>query len=96
MTDLFSYPSPGKTDTSAAAAVKIGRSADVMRERVYRHIAQYTKTGATPSEVAEGLGLDILNVRPRVTELVQAGRLTKTDQRRKNRKGNSECVVTAA
>lgn len=88
--DLFQPPSPGKTETSAAAAQKVERITD----RIRRDIVELLRTGVclTADELAAKLRRDPPNVRPRCTELIKAGTVTKTGATRKNAKGN-HCSV---
>lgn len=83
---------PGRTDTSRAAARKIQPDAATIRERVMRYIERQGETGATTWEIAVRLKLDILSVRPRVTELDTEGRIARTKLRRANGNGNKEIV----
>ena len=48
--------------------------------------------GLTGHEVCETLGHDVFTIKPRITELFNAGALQKTKFRRKNSRGNSETV----
>lgn len=49
----------------------------------------------TPDECAEKLGLSVLSVRPRFTELKAAGRIIYAGDRRKNRSGRYAEVCSA-
>lgn len=46
----------------------------------------------TPDEVAAELGLSVLSIRPRITELAKAGKIVKTALRRKNASGKYATV----
>ena len=48
--------------------------------------------GLTGHEVCKTLGHDVFTIKPRITELFNAGALQKTKLRRKNSRGNSEKV----
>ena len=48
--------------------------------------------GLTGHEVCEALSHDVFTIKPRITELFNAGALQKTKLRRKNSRGNSETV----
>lgn len=93
MTDLFQYPTaPGAQDrdTSRASAAAIAPTAALLRDRV---LALFERSkGLTADEAAGRLGLSILSVRPRVTELVRAGKLRDSGTRRKNGSGRSAIV----
>lgn len=94
MTDLFTYAAsqpryphmPGHrgVDTSMAAAQSMEQSAPLLRQRCLERL----RLGpATADEIAEALGLSVLSIRPRVTELYQSGAITDTGERRKNVSG---------
>jgi predicted ArsR family transcriptional regulator len=95
MTDLFRYPgSPGAQDrdTSRAAAASIAPAAPLIRDQV---LAQFERSaGMTADECAGRLGLSILTVRPRVTELSRLGKLRDSGDKRQNRSGRSAIVWT--
>ena len=85
---LFGGPDPSKK-CSREAREKI--DTERMREQV--EAAYYSlPNGATADEIAAELGLDVLSIRPRVSELKRAGILYPTGERRKNKTGNS-CAV---
>ena len=94
MPDLFHYPSmPGSQDrdTSRAAAASIAPAASAIRDRV---LAQFERsTGMTADECAGRLGLSILTVRPRVTELSRLGKLRDSGTRRKNTLSGKSAIV---
>lgn len=76
------------TDTSRAAAESI--PASLLRGKV---LAEFQRRGAlTADECAAGLGLSVLSVRPRVTELGNLGKLIDTKTRRQNASGRSAIV----
>lgn len=94
MTDLFRYPaSPGAQDrdTSRAAAAEIAPSAPLLRERVLTAFER--STGMTADECAGRLGLSILTVRPRVTELSRLGKLRDSGDRRRNSISGKRAIV---
>lgn len=87
MMDLFSYPAaPGHrgVDTSIAAADSVGRCALALREQC---MARLRIGPATADEVAGYLGASVLAIRPRFTELAQAGLIVDTGERRRNDSG---------
>ena len=57
-------------------------------------LAELRKTprGLTADEIAQQLSESILNVRPRVSELVTSGHVVETSERRKNRSGKRAIV----
>ena len=90
MKDLMPYPvGPGwrEPTTSLEAAKKIEPRAAVLRELVYLSIVNAGPIGRTADEVATALGASILAVRPRVSELAKAGRVTKTGEHHRNESG---------
>ena len=64
--------------------------APLLRSAVYASIVKDGK--ATADEVAARIGESVLAVRPRVTELHQAGKLFDTGERRPNASGRSATV----
>lgn len=93
----LTYPeAPGhkeKGGTSKEAAKKVEKSgrAATLRTSV---LAQYLRGDWTADEVAENLGESVLSIRPRVSELLAAGKLRKTRERRKNASGSSAAVYS--
>ena len=89
------YPTqPGYKEvgaTSQAAAQTIASKTENVRELVWRTISVH---GAmTADEVAARLGISILTVRPRCSELVKMGQLIKTGIRRENQSGMKAHVL---
>lgn len=91
--DLFdrgapTYPAfPGSargSDTSREAAEKIAPVASNLRGRVARLFKENFPGSFTADEAAKALNLSPFAIRPRVTELVAAGLLEKTGERRSN------------
>lgn len=95
MTDLFAYPhQPGAqaSDTSRAAGASMAKVAPKLREVV---LTAFEKSkGMTADECAGRLGLSILTVRPRVTELSRLGKLRDSGTRRANGSGKKAIVWT--
>ena len=102
-TDLFDcgtekYPhGPGfkKTATSRAAANSIAVYAATKRHDVLVEFVAAGGHGLTPDTCAKALNLSVLTVRPRCTELLAAGLLTPTGERRQNQSGMSAAVLKA-
>lgn len=93
MTDLFSYPhAPGARarDTSRAAADHAAETAPLLRARALAVVER--SNGLTADEVAGRLGLSILSVRPRLTELSRLGKVRDSGERRRNASGKSAIV----
>ena len=88
----YGYPSsPGfreRGGTSQEAAEIMGNVAG-MRQAVLAIIRTHASTA---DEVAEKLGLSVLSVRPRVSELKRFGRIIHSGQRRKNASGVNAAV----
>ena len=84
----YGYPaSPGfkeKGGTSEEAAQGITAGSAALRERV---LARIEAVPSTADEVAEHLGEDKLNVRPRISELCKLGKIVKTKERHRNASG---------
>ncbi len=96
MTDLFSYPNhPGAQDrdTSQAAADEIADRAPQLRARALAVLER--SNGLTADEVAGRLGLSILSIRPRITELAQLGKVRDSGDRRANASGRRAIVWQA-
>lgn len=82
---------PG-SDTSQAAALSMVRDAPRLRAAVLAVLERHPG-GLTSDEIAGELGESVLSIRPRVTELKQAGQLEDTGERRANRSGRTAAVV---
>lgn len=79
-----------RTETSFNAAVRAAVNARNVRDKV---AAVLTERGPmTADEIAAVLGLSILTVRPRVTDLNKAGRIEDTGARRQTGSGNAAIV----
>lgn len=93
MTDLFSYPhQPGAQDrdTSRAAASSAADTAPLLRARALAVLER--SNGLTADEVAGRLGLSILSIRPRITELARMGKVRDSGVRRRNASGRNAIV----
>ena len=93
MPDLFSYPhTPGAKDrdTSFAAADEIASKAPILRAKCLKVLEH--SNGLTADEVAGRLGLSILSVRPRITELARDGEVRDSGARRHNVSGKRAIV----
>lgn len=93
MTDLFQYPhQPGAQDreTSRAAAAAAGETSALLRARALAVLEG--SRGLTADEVAGKLGLSILSIRPRITELSRLGRARDSGERRHNASGRRAIV----
>lgn len=93
MPDLFGYPhTPGAKarDTSFQAAEETADKAPVIRARCLKVLEH--SNGLTADEVAGRLGLSILSVRPRITELARDGKVRDSGDRRHNASGKRAIV----
>lgn len=93
MTDLFAYPhEPGAQDrdTSREAAEAMAPTAPQLRARALAVLER--SNGLTADEVAGRLGLSILSIRPRVTELSRLGKVRDSGIRRHNASGKRAIV----
>ncbi len=89
------YPErPGfkKHGPSEQAAKAMEGTAAGLRARALAEFAKHPVAGATADEVAKALGLSILSIRPRVSELHRSGEIVETEVRRKNESGLSATV----
>jgi len=77
--------------TSAIAAFEVKEDAKILREQCFQVLLRGEMTA---DEVAFMLDKSVLSIRPRISELVAAGRVFKTGQRRKNESGHSAEVMT--
>lgn len=86
--DLFSYPNaPGFKEvggTSEKAAKIMEPYAKTLAARAWRLLL---KQKLTADEVAKALGVSILSIRPRISELHALGLARKTKERRLNDSG---------
>ncbi|MCG7346604.1 hypothetical protein [Sphingomonas sp. ACRSK] len=93
MSDLFTYPhQPGARarDTSRDAADAIAPDAGKLRARALAVVRR--SNGLTADEVAGRLGLSILSIRPRLTELSRLGQVRDSGLRRRNASGRPAIV----
>lgn len=93
MMDLFRYPFAAGAqdrDTSRAAAESMGETAPQLRARALAVLER--SSGLTADEVAGRLGLSILSIRPRVTELSRLGKVRDSGERRRNASGRQAIV----
>lgn len=96
MTDLFDYPnSPGfkARETSASAASDMAETAPRLRTRALKALER--SNGLTADEVAGRLGLSILSIRPRISELTRLGKVRDSGERRLNSSGKRAIVWMA-
>lgn len=90
-----SYPAvPGhKTSgTSAESAARMAGTSEAMRLRCLAVLKSYQYTA---DELAEHLGLSILSIRPRVSELKALKQIVATGARRPNSSGHNATVWRA-
>lgn len=78
-------------DTERAAAHKVARSVKGRRREVLLSL-NGIKEPATGEEISLAAGLNILSVRPRLTELQEMLLIEDTLGRKKNQFGNSEII----
>ena len=79
------------TDTSHAAALEIEPKAATIRKKIIEHM-RTINAPISPDDTADALGLSVLAVRPRFSELRESGRILDSDQRGTNRSGRS-CIL---
>jgi len=87
---------PGNT-ASRQAAAGIYHQLDGLRADVFDNIVSWGRRGATGTEIAVSTGISILTVRPRVSELRDAGYIVDSGAMRKaDDDGNNETVWLVA
>lgn len=86
------YPAARDTETSRAAAASIAPSAARVRSMVLNAIRASASAGLTADEAADRLGMSVLTVRPRVSELGKAGAIVDAGARRANQSGRRAIV----
>ena len=92
MTTSYPFiPGAQDRDTSIAAADAIEAAAPTLRDLSLAAI-RASGTGLTADEAAATLGLSILSIRPRVTELGRLGEIEDTGVRRNNDSGKKAIV----
>jgi len=92
----MSYPeTPGykRGGTSKAAADSMRAKAPTLRDMV---LAELSQANATADECAAAMGLSLLSVRPRFTELLALGKIADTGMTRPNASGKQATVWRAA
>jgi hypothetical protein len=93
--DLFSYPGrPGWKEgtTSRAAAIAAAPTSLKRRGAIFRAFEAASPGGLTADEAGERCAMTPFSARPRVTELVLAGKIEDTGARRKNVSGRKAKV----
>ena len=96
MTDLFLYPyarGARDRDTSQAAGDSAAATAPLLRGKALAILER--SNGLTADEVAGRLGLSILSIRPRITELTRLGKVRDSGARRPNASGRNAIVWAA-
>lgn len=92
---MLESPPHNGTETSRAAAESIKESAPNLRERIHAAIAAVGWPGMTRDEIAQQTGISPNTVRPRVIELINAGRLYVTTHQRRTASGRKAQVIRA-
>ena len=86
-------PAHSADDTSREAAEDIADRAGTIRNQVLAGLYQQELTA---DECADVLGLSILTVRPRFSELRRMGRIKDTGDRRRNSTSGKKAIVWTA
>jgi hypothetical protein len=89
------HPGFKRAGTSRTAANSISVYAETKRRDVLVEFVAAGERGLTPDTCAKALNLSVLTVRPRCTELLAAGLLIPTGERRQNQSGMSAAVLKA-
>ena len=85
-------PAPGKTDTSQEAADYVAPKLTGLRKGVYEAVAAAASDGITPERIADEQDIWLYTVKPRLTELKQAGLVVDSGRRQENSRGRNEIV----
>jgi predicted ArsR family transcriptional regulator len=93
VTDYPNQPGFKARDTSKEAAEGVSLAAMTLRVRVLSAIK--AKPG-TPEEIAERLGVPVMNVRPRCSELSARGSIVDSGERRQAMGGRNAIVWRSA
>lgn len=92
MTDLFAYATEQafkKRGTSSDAAAAAAGKAPYWRQRCLEALRVRSMTG---DEIAAFLGVDVLTIRPRLTECLNLGQIETTGERRPTPRGRTADV----
>lgn len=89
--DVCGDPSPGKRDTSAAAASALAPGVSQIRNSVLNAIREHGPL--TVHECAERLGMAVWTVQPRFSELAKAGAIVDSGDRRANTATGRKAIV---
>lgn len=93
---MFEPPHNG-TATSKDAAKRIESSADRLRQKVLEYIQICDDMGATREEIEIGLEMPGNTVRPRVLELIRAGKVYEMENvTRETQSGRHATILRAA
>jgi hypothetical protein len=96
VTDLFTHRPPHVrgSATSKAAADSVAESAGNLRNKVLTCIADTGAAGMTTDEIEAALDMRHQTASARIVELVNAGKILKTDRTRPTRSGRAAAVYT--
>ena len=86
-----SNPATQRTDQPVGVKTDTGAGIATIREQVFDCL--WFSDGLTPDEVAARLGLSVLTVRPRCSELMRRGRVVDSGTRRVNASGRKAKVL---
>lgn len=99
--DLFSYTPPYEppyartSETSREAAESIKPSLGRLQEAIFMFIRDAGEHGATADEIHRETLLAGNTIRPRLLELIESGKIEKTDVKRKTQSGRNAFVYRA-
>lgn len=85
-------PPRGPADTQLEAHERMKPRAATVRARVLKFLVERGMTGATDQEVQQALGLSSQSEGPRRIELMRAGHVVDSGQRRRTRSGRAAIV----
>jgi DNA-directed RNA polymerase specialized sigma24 family protein len=82
-------------ETSRSAANKVAPAPKSQRDKVRAALLEVYLEGRSSDQIAEAIDVIRYSVRPRISELVAAGKVEATTERVKNSDGNSVVVWRA-
>ncbi|MEL6898577.1 MAG: hypothetical protein AAFP90_20970 [Planctomycetota bacterium] len=89
-------PGASRTNREEHHAAHITTKATTQRQLVFAHVAATGTNGATRHEIATTIQRPLSSVCGRIRELIDAGDIVETDQRRRTGNGGSSVVLIAA
>jgi hypothetical protein len=85
----------GSRETSRDAATKVAPVAKTQRDKVLAALIEAYPEGRSSDQIADATGITRYSVRPRISELVAAGKVQATELRTRNGDGNQVVIWRA-